>query len=197
MCVQTLQVGSPWWAQTQEPNRGGGRLGAPPPPPGSCNGSGAQSFVFLRQTESRPLPFLYVHQQPPTPSRRAHHGRLPRCSLSVAQTRPSPQDAKKFIYIAGWSVWTDLYMIREPVKCPSLGDLLKQKAAQGVCVRVLLWNDATSVDNSVVNALLSKTKSGLMGTHHIETAQFFHKSGVICELVKCHSQVRRQWPGGL
>ena len=39
-----------------------------------------------------------------------------------------------------------------------------------------MWNDATTMDNQVVNALVSKTKSGMMNTHIIETTSFFNRT---------------------
>eukprot|EP00668_Euglena_longa_P018851 GGOE01023498.1.p1 GENE.GGOE01023498.1~~GGOE01023498.1.p1 ORF type:complete len:471 (+),score=79.69 GGOE01023498.1:170-1582(+) len=73
-------------------------------------------------------------------------------------------EAKKFIYITGWSVWHDLRLVRGRNGSPSLGELLIAKAKKGVCVRILLWDDATSIDSSVLNALLKKTRTGVMNT---------------------------------
>ncbi|KAL3634928.1 hypothetical protein CASFOL_021982 [Castilleja foliolosa] len=89
-------------------------------------------------------------------------------------------EAKKLIYVLGWSVnvWTRL--VREPTRpLPSgnelmLGDLLKQKANEGVKVVLLVWDDPTS--------LKVKQKTGLMKTHDEETRKFFKHSNVICVL---------------
>jgi hypothetical protein len=44
----------------------------------------------------------------------------------------------RFIWITGWSVWTETMLTRKPMakkNSPTLGELLKFKAAQGVKVR--------------------------------------------------------------
>lgn len=46
-----------------------------------------------------------------------------------------------------------------------------------MCVRILLWDDATSIDSSVLNAVLKKTKTGLMNTFDEQTMRFFRNSG--------------------
>ncbi|KAL2518019.1 Phospholipase D alpha 1 [Abeliophyllum distichum] len=59
-------------------------------------------------------------------------------------------DAKHLIYITGWSVYTEITLIRDPKwQKPGgdmlLGELLKKKADEGVNVLVLVWDDRTSV----------------------------------------------------
>ncbi|XP_057772847.1 phospholipase D alpha 1 isoform X2 [Salvia miltiorrhiza] len=88
-------------------------------------------------------------------------------------------NAKHFIYITGWSVYTEITMIRDsrrpkPGGDTTLGELLKQKASEGVRVLMLVWDDRTSVD------LLKK--DGLMATHDEETEEYFKDTEVHCVL---------------
>ncbi|KAG5008836.1 hypothetical protein JHK87_017351 [Glycine soja] len=88
-------------------------------------------------------------------------------------------DAKHFIYITGWSVYTEISLVRDsrrpkPGGDQTLGELLKKKASEGVKVLMLVWDDRTSV------GLLKK--DGLMATHDEETAQFFDGTEVHCVL---------------
>jgi phospholipase D1/2 len=88
-------------------------------------------------------------------------------------------NAKHLIYITGWSVYTQITLIRDarrpkPGGDVILGDLLKKKASEGVRVLMLVWDDRTSVP------LLKK--DGLMGTHDEETEHFFDNSDVHCVL---------------
>ncbi|KAM0949801.1 putative phospholipase D [Dioscorea sansibarensis] len=91
-------------------------------------------------------------------------------------------EAHHLIYIVGWSVFTEVRLVREPPRDPSspesytLGDLLKYKSQEGVRVCLLVWDDKTSHDK-----LCFKT-AGLMQTHDEETRKFFKHSSVICEL---------------
>ena len=61
-------------------------------------------------------------------------------------------DAQHLVYIAGWSVWDKVALVRdanrplvESVNL-TLGELLKRKASQGVRVLLLLWDDKSSHD---------------------------------------------------
>lgn len=82
--------------------------------------------------------------------------------------------ARKFIYITGWSVWTDMKLERDREE--SLGELLKRRAAEGVQVLLLIWDEKFS---SVLCA-------GLVGTHDQATESYFEGSGVYV------AKVRRQ-----
>ncbi|KAH7431902.1 hypothetical protein KP509_08G072300 [Ceratopteris richardii] len=88
--------------------------------------------------------------------------------------------AKHLIYITGWSVYTQIELIRDserPIEGSegvTLGDLLKKKAEEGVRVNLLVWNDRTSVDIF--------RKDGLMATHDEDTENFFKGSEVNCKL---------------
>ncbi|KAM0944906.1 putative phospholipase D [Dioscorea sansibarensis] len=88
-------------------------------------------------------------------------------------------NAQHFIYITGWSVYTEITLIRDskrqkPGGDVTLGELLKRKASEGVRVLMLVWDDRTSV------GLLKK--DGLMATHDEETAKFFEGTDVHCVL---------------
>ncbi|KAJ8755971.1 hypothetical protein K2173_024516 [Erythroxylum novogranatense] len=88
-------------------------------------------------------------------------------------------NAKHLIYITGWSVYTEITLIRDsrrpkPGGDITLGELLKKKAGEGVRVLMLVWDDRTSV------GLLKK--DGLMATHDEETEQFFRDTDVHCVL---------------
>ncbi|CAL1406619.1 unnamed protein product [Linum trigynum] len=88
-------------------------------------------------------------------------------------------NAKHLIYITGWSVYTEISLVRDsrrpkPGGDIMLGELLKKKASEGVRVLMLVWDDRTSV------GLLKK--DGLMATHDEETAQYFENTDVNCVL---------------
>lgn len=88
-------------------------------------------------------------------------------------------NAKQFVYIAGWSVYTEITLIRDlkrqkPGGDMILGDLLKMKADEGVTVLMLVWDDKTSVKDL--------RKDGVMATHDEDTRSFFHGTRVHCVL---------------
>ncbi|KAM6593048.1 hypothetical protein CsatA_000751 [Cannabis sativa] len=90
-------------------------------------------------------------------------------------------NAKHLIYITGWSVNTQITLIRDPSRprpgggdSITLGELLKRKADQGVSVLVLIWDDRTS--------LMEFKKDGLMATHDEETEEYFRNTNVHCFL---------------
>ena len=87
--------------------------------------------------------------------------------------------AEKLIYITGWSVYHAIHLVRdedeETGRNKDLGTLLKEKAANGVTVLVMTWNDRSN-DGSLNNLL---TKGGMMGTHDRETAEYFQGTEVI------------------
>ncbi|KAI4387065.1 hypothetical protein MLD38_004926 [Melastoma candidum] len=88
-------------------------------------------------------------------------------------------NAKHLIYITGWSVYTEISLIRDsrrpkPGGDITLGELLKKKANEGVKVLMLVWDDRTSV------GVLKK--DGLMATHDEETQQYFQNTEVHCVL---------------
>ncbi|XP_058074447.1 phospholipase D alpha 1-like isoform X4 [Magnolia sinica] len=88
-------------------------------------------------------------------------------------------NAKHLIYITGWSVYTEITLIRDsrrqkPGGDMTLGELLKMKSNEGVRVLMLVWDDRTSVP------LLKE--DGLMVTHDEETRNYFAGTEVHCVL---------------
>nr|GLL35199.1 phospholipase D alpha 1-like [Ipomoea trifida] len=88
-------------------------------------------------------------------------------------------NAKHLIYITGWSVYTEITLVRDsrrpkPGGDTTLGELLKKKASEGVRVCILVWDDRTSVGQM--------KKDGLMATHDEETDNFFKDTDVHCIL---------------
>ncbi|RWR83099.1 phospholipase D alpha 1 [Cinnamomum micranthum f. kanehirae] len=88
-------------------------------------------------------------------------------------------NARHLIYITGWSVYTEVSLIRDsrrqkPGGSTTLGELLKRKASEGVRVLMLVWDDRTSV------GLLKR--DGLMATHDEETENYFQDTDVNCIL---------------
>ncbi|KAF3339126.1 phospholipase D alpha 1-like protein [Carex littledalei] len=92
----------------------------------------------------------------------------------------SINDAQHFVYVAGWSVNTQITLVRDRERMipgaegVTVGELLKRKAEEGVTVLVMVWQDHTSI-SFLGNA-------GLMGTHDEETFNFFEGSKVRCFL---------------
>ena len=79
----------------------------------------------------------------------------------------------EFIYITGWAVWPELVMVRTEHEDDewnglTLGEMLKQKAEEGVTVCVMVWDEYAS----------GKLYKGLMGTHDEEVHAYFKKSKV-------------------
>ncbi|KAH7845880.1 hypothetical protein Vadar_006968 [Vaccinium darrowii] len=88
-------------------------------------------------------------------------------------------NAKYLIYIAGWSVYTKITLIRDQRRLKdggqmNLGELLVKKADEGVKVLMLVWDDRTSVE--------PLKKDGLMATHDQETRDYFRSTKVQCVL---------------
>ena len=63
----------------------------------------------------------------------------------------------------------------------TLGEVLVRKAAEGVCVRLLIWDDATSFDLGFYKS------DGLMATHDEESVKYFKDTDVMMEIVPCNS----------
>eukprot|EP00898_Chlorokybus_atmophyticus_P006475 jgi/Chlat1/6829/Chrsp51S06519 len=85
--------------------------------------------------------------------------------------------AEKMVYVAGWSVFTPVVLVRDEPGHMNLGDLLKKKAAQGCRVLMLVWNDSTSVSLPFVRT------AGVMAVHDEDTLAHFIGTGVECQLV--------------
>ncbi|KAG6554629.1 hypothetical protein Mapa_003647 [Marchantia paleacea] len=86
--------------------------------------------------------------------------------------------ARHMIYITGWSVYTEIKLIRdedrmiEGARGVTLGQLLKRRADEGVRVNILVWDDRTSI----------AFRKGFMNTHDEETFLYFQNTNVNCIL---------------
>ena len=83
--------------------------------------------------------------------------------------------AREIICITGWAVWDKLQLFRgDDLKIDgrTLGEILVDKANQGVRVYVMVWSEKTSTEYN----------AGVMGTHDQETAKFFRNTKVKCTL---------------
>ena len=81
--------------------------------------------------------------------------------------------AKEVICITGWAVWDKLQLFRgedQAIDKRTLGEILKDKAKEGVKVWIMLW----SLISNQVNL------QGVMTTHHMDTYNYFQDSGVYC-----------------
>lgn len=142
---------------------------------------------FLKSPTGEPLnaPSLYF---PPRKGGKlrlyqdAHVTSLPSLETSeLFQSKPNMfqelandlEKATKFIYIAGWSVWTELQMRRDGHK-ETFGELLKRRANEGVRVLILIWNEKFS----------SKLCFELVGTHDTKTVNFFKGTKVTVASVR-------------
>ncbi|XP_027125025.1 phospholipase D alpha 4 [Coffea arabica] len=90
------------------------------------------------------------------------------------------EGAKHLVYIAGWSLNPKIILVRDPntdlphARGVKLGELLKRKAEEGVAVRILLWDDETSLP-------IIKNQ-GVMKTHDEDSLAYFKHTKVICKL---------------
>ncbi|KAK6125104.1 hypothetical protein DH2020_041168 [Rehmannia glutinosa] len=88
--------------------------------------------------------------------------------------------AKHLVYIVGWSFNPKMALVRDPqtdiplARGVKLGELLKRKAEEGVAVRILLWDDETSLP-------IIKNK-GVMKTHDEDALSYFKHTKVECRL---------------
>lgn len=93
-----------------------------------------------------------------------------RCWIDISNAIMS---ATEFIYITGWAVWPELMMVRtehdgEEPSSITLGEMLKERAEEGVLVCIMVWDELASGHFS----------SGLMGTHDEEVVNYFEDSKV-------------------
>ena len=89
--------------------------------------------------------------------------------------RQSIVEAQELICITGWAVWDKLHLLRGAEDDGvTLGQLLIEKANQGAAVYVMVWSEKTSGD--VIG------EKGVMGTHDMETFNFFKSTKVCCAL---------------
>ncbi|KAJ9537469.1 hypothetical protein OSB04_030202 [Centaurea solstitialis] len=90
------------------------------------------------------------------------------------------EGAKHLVYIAGWSFNPKMVLVRDSeteiphARGVKLGELLKRKAEEGVPVRIMIWDDETSLP-------IIKNK-GVMGTHDEDAFAYFKNTKVVCRL---------------
>lgn len=109
------------------------------------------------------------------------HGR---CWLEMANAIMS---STGLIYITGWAVWPELVMVRtdnpgDQWKDLTLGEMLIQKADEGVCVCVMVWDELAS----------NRFYNGIMGTHDEEVISYFRRSKV--HAIKAGRQNAKEGP---
>ncbi len=84
--------------------------------------------------------------------------------------------AQQVICITGWAVWDKLQLFRGDdlaIDRRTLGEILTDKAEQGVRVYVMVWSEKTSNEFK---------EQGFMGTHDMETFNYFKNTKVTCAL---------------
>ncbi|TQE12598.1 hypothetical protein C1H46_001810 [Malus baccata] len=113
-----------------------------------------------------------------------HDGRLPNLELDGGvqyeqgncwqDMFDAISQARRLIYIAGWSVYHRVRLVRDKNDASDymLGDLLKAKSQEGVRVLLLVWDDPTS------RRILGYKMEGVMQTSDEETRRFFKHSSV-------------------
>ncbi|KAL2238159.1 phospholipase D beta 1 [Sesamum indicum] len=113
-----------------------------------------------------------------------YHGMLPSLWLAngmMYQHRQCWRDifdsivqARRLIYITGWSVYHLVQLVRDDPNLPNtnLGELLKVKSQEGVRVLLLVWDDPTST------TILGYRTEGVMGTGDDDTRRYFKHSSV-------------------
>ncbi|KAI6706736.1 hypothetical protein NL676_009698 [Syzygium grande] len=99
------------------------------------------------------------------------------------------RQARKLIYITGWSVWHKVRLVRDAASGSggTLGELLRTKSQEGVRVLLLVWDDPTSRN------ILGYTTDGIMATHDEETRRFFKHSSVQVLLCPRVAGKRNSW----
>ncbi|XP_024528962.1 phospholipase D delta [Selaginella moellendorffii] len=99
-------------------------------------------------------------------------------------------DAHHIVYIIGWAVFHRTRLVRTGHKdLPdlTLGELLKQKSAEGVRVLLLVWDDKTSHRTRFFKI------DGVMGTHDEDTKKYFKHSAVKCVLSPRYGDNKLSW----
>ncbi|ONI22798.1 hypothetical protein PRUPE_2G152100 [Prunus persica] len=99
------------------------------------------------------------------------------------------RQARRLIYIAGWSVWHNVRLVRDVSGASNctIGDLLRSKSQEGVRVLLLVWDDPTS------RSILGYKTDGIMQTHDEEIRRFFKHSSVQVLLCPRTAGKRHSW----
>mmetsp|Transcript_33779 Transcript_33779/g.95593 ORF Transcript_33779/g.95593 Transcript_33779/m.95593 type:complete len:822 (+) Transcript_33779:110-2575(+) len=121
-----------------------------------------------------------AHQEPGViPEVKTGDGKPYRVHSCWGDTALAIAAAKEFIYVAGWSVYPELRLIRRPGQTTeTLGELLVRKAKEGVVVCVLVWDDASSISFAMPNG--QGHIGGVMGTHDEVAKGYFRNTPVHC-----------------
>ena len=93
----------------------------------------------------------------------------------------SIQEAKEVICITGWNVWDKLQLLRGSDLSKdqrTLGEILVEKANQGVKVYIMFWSGKNS------GAIIGE--EGIMRTRDMDTYNFFKQTKVMCALAFRH-----------
>ena len=92
-------------------------------------------------------------------------------------------EARHFICITGWSVWHKLQLLRgdnSSLDQRTLGEILAEKANQGVNVYIMIWEEP---GNTPLVGETALTGAGLAGTNDEVTYNFFKSTRVHCAKV--------------
>ena len=135
---------------------------------------------FPMQRNCRVVPYMDAHCPPDLPKfadLKRPDGRPYVPQSCWTDLYHSIMGAKHLICITGWSVWDKLQLFRGrdlAVDNRTLGELLIEKANEGVKVYVMVWSEKTSGD--IIG------EKGVMGTHDMETFNRFKNTKVHCAL---------------
>merc|ERR1711899_237284 len=94
-------------------------------------------------------------------------------------------EAQHIICITGWAVYHAIKLFRGPdlnIDSRTLGEILVDKAKQGVKVYVMVWSEKTSGD--------FVGEDGVMGTHDMKTYNYFKPTQVNCALAPREMSVK-------
>ena len=81
------------------------------------------------------------------------------------------KNAKKFIYLTDWSFAHEIRLTRQTAGSETIGDILKQRAEEGVTVLLMIWKSRFS------NELID------LGQHDVKTEKYFSGTKVVVERV--------------
>ncbi|KAK8948712.1 Phospholipase D alpha 1 [Platanthera zijinensis] len=138
-------------------------------------GSGVPN-TFFKQTEGCRVTLYHDADVDPSfaPRIRLAGGEFYRPGRCWEDVFEAISGAKHLVYVAGWSVYAEVALLRGGGGEITLGEVLKRKAGEGVRVLMLVWDDRSSVGEL--------KKDGVMATHDQDTAAYFRGSGVHCVL---------------
>eukprot|EP00924_Labyrinthula_sp_SR-Ha-C_P000823 snap_masked-scaffold_7-processed-gene-4.39-mRNA-1 protein AED:1.00 eAED:1.00 QI:0/-1/0/0/-1/1/1/0/928 len=105
--------------------------------------------------------------------------------------------AEHFICISTWSLNINLKLIRAGPGAatePTIGELLKQRASDGVCVLVMLFENSTKTRKLKAESSDGRIPSLIRDTFCKETYSFFKDSKVVCVKSKSKSYLKTLKP---